>query len=173
MTFSRADSRVNLSFPTFRGVTPSPSSGYAGGFVEPNWCPAVLPRAVCTLRGVGQVGDGFSPRNVRKPSHLPSAVCQRKLHWILSPWKLQNLYTGMLAYILACWLIYWRVGLYTGTLAYILACWLIYWHFGLYTGMLAYILACWLIYWHVGLYTFVIRTYGDADTCRSWCMSYL
>jgi hypothetical protein len=35
-------------------------------------------------------GDGVSSRIVEKPSHLDAAVCLRKLHWILSPRKVQD-----------------------------------------------------------------------------------
>ena len=37
-------------------------------------------------------GDGVNSQNFRKPSHLDAAVCLRKFHWILSLWKLQDLY---------------------------------------------------------------------------------
>ena len=39
----------------------------------------------------GEYGDGVSPWNVRKSSHLDAAVCLRTFYWILSPWKLQDL----------------------------------------------------------------------------------
>jgi len=35
-------------------------------------------------------GDGVISRNVRKPSLLDAAVCQRKFNWILSPQKVQG-----------------------------------------------------------------------------------
>jgi len=51
-------------FPMFRGLTPLPSSGRAGGLVEPE--PIT--------------------------SHLDAAACPRKFNWIPSPRKLRGLY---------------------------------------------------------------------------------
>jgi hypothetical protein len=40
-------------------------------------------------------GDGVTSRNVRNTSHIDAAVCPRKLHRILSPRKLQDLYDNL------------------------------------------------------------------------------
>jgi len=84
-------------FPTFWKLTPSPSSGCAGGLVAPklmNSCPTVSRTEIHTAQiwtpviGFGATklsahpedGNGVSLRNVGKPSHLDAAVCQSKFH---------------------------------------------------------------------------------------------
>ena len=52
-------------FSTFRNLTPSPSSGCAGGLVPP---------------ARPEDGDGVISRNVEKPSHIDAADCPRKFH---------------------------------------------------------------------------------------------
>jgi hypothetical protein len=81
--------RLDVSFPTFREQTPSLSSGCAGGLVAPK-----LMTSSSTLHCVHKARGGT------RPSHFDAAVCSRKFNWSQSLRRLQDLHTGILAYIL-------------------------------------------------------------------------
>ena len=58
-----------MSLPTFRDLTPSPSSGCAGGLVAPKLM-TVISFGATKPSGHPEDGDGVSSRNVGKLSHL-------------------------------------------------------------------------------------------------------
>ena len=64
-------------FPAFWELTPSPSSGCAGGLVEP------LCLVLQNHQQRPENWDGVISRNVGKPSHLDAAFCPRKFQWKL------------------------------------------------------------------------------------------
>ena len=81
-------------FPTFRDLTPSPSSGCACGLAAPllvTRCPTLPFGHLVFSFGAKKPpadpedGNGVRSRNVGKPSHPDAAVCLRIFHWILSP----------------------------------------------------------------------------------------
>ena len=95
MKFSQADCHIKTRrFSMFRELTPSPSSGRAGGLVEQKL--TVIKFGSTKSPAHPEYGDRVSSWNVGKPLHLDAAVCLRKFHWILLLQNLQDLNVPLL-----------------------------------------------------------------------------